>query len=454
MASVPGFKHNVFICYSPKDMEWRDCLVEHLRVAQGQGLLDTWDEHQLLGGDDRLGEFTQAIERGSVAVLLVSASSLSSKFIQNQAMPLILAQPTRFFPILVRDCDWQVVTWLQSISLRPRHGRPLGMNEKRDRTEEQIDFDLREIVQEIRNLPPPQPLLPAKVEASEQFTIFLADVSEKLHKVRKKLARELADKGAVLAPAVPPPDEAAPHDEAARAKMAASELCVHLFDDSPGREIEDEDEVFYPQRQLALGLELARPQLIWTAPALDWQKISDPTQRALLEDLRDGTRERTNYTFDTSTQPADLASVILGRLKALKPTPFCSPVMLDNHLRDDEIALELRRLLRACRIQSALYGWDDNPSENTEAWARRVREHRRVLIICGEVESTWVTGRVLQASGLANGENLQIRIGLYYANPQHKQAIAPGKYGRLTVYGFDEADIRNPQALQTLLAEF
>src|SRR5574341_66031 len=151
----------VFISYSHLDEPWKDRLAKHLGIAQKQGLLQTWNDRDLLGGDDWFAEIISAIEQGSVAVLLVSHNSLTSNFILNEEAPRMLARrevkAARFYPIVVEDCDWEAVEWLKQFNLRPRDGRPVGLNKDGVRTEEQINRDLKEIAKEIRLLPPPQP---------------------------------------------------------------------------------------------------------------------------------------------------------------------------------------------------------------------------------------------------------------------------------------------------------
>src|SRR5262245_52402473 len=157
----------VFISYSHLDEPWKDRLVKHLGIAEKQGLLQTWNDRALLGGDDWFAEIINAIERGSVAVLIVSYNSLTSGFILNEEVPRMLArhkvQAARIYPIIVEYCDWEAVQWLKQFNLRPRDGRPVGINKKGERTEEQINQDLTEIAKEIRLLPP----LPASSPAPE-----------------------------------------------------------------------------------------------------------------------------------------------------------------------------------------------------------------------------------------------------------------------------------------------
>jgi hypothetical protein len=151
-------KPNVFISYSHLDEQWKDRFSKHLGIAEKQGLLQTWDDRQLRGGDDWFNEIVNAIEGGSVVVLLVSHNSLTSNFILNEEVPRMLAQrglqKSRFYPVIIEPCDWKAVEWLKPFNLRPRDGRPVGINKDRVRTEEQINFDLAEIAEEIRMLLP------------------------------------------------------------------------------------------------------------------------------------------------------------------------------------------------------------------------------------------------------------------------------------------------------------
>jgi hypothetical protein len=161
-------KPNVFISYSHLDEPWKDRFSKHLGIAEKQGLLQTWDDRQLRGGDDWFHEIVNAIESGSVAVLLVSHHSLTSNFILNEEVPRMLArrelQKARFYPVVIEHCDWEAVEWLKPFNLRPRDGRPVGINKDGLRTEEQINQDLAAIAKEIRLLPPLEPVPPRDQE--------------------------------------------------------------------------------------------------------------------------------------------------------------------------------------------------------------------------------------------------------------------------------------------------
>jgi tetratricopeptide (TPR) repeat protein len=143
-------KPTIFISYSHKDEAWKDRVVTHLSVLQQYEL---WDDRRIAGGDDWFRAITEAIERGQIALLLVSANSLTSDFILKEEVPRLLAKrdagQLRLYPIIVEPCHWAAVEWLKRMNLRPCDGRPLGETKNKERTDHQINRDLAEIAMEI-----------------------------------------------------------------------------------------------------------------------------------------------------------------------------------------------------------------------------------------------------------------------------------------------------------------
>lgn len=144
-------KPTVFVSYSHEDEVWKDRLVTHLGVSQQQGLLKLWDDRRIEAGEDWYQAIVDAIDAGSIAILLVSKNSLTSKFILSQEVPRLLKrrdeEGLRIFPIVIEPCDWEAVTWLKRMQLRPKDGKPLSGGNKHQR-----DKKLAAIAKEIRLL--------------------------------------------------------------------------------------------------------------------------------------------------------------------------------------------------------------------------------------------------------------------------------------------------------------
>ena len=110
---------SVFISYSHKDEEWKERLVTQLGVLQMEGILDIWDDRRIEAGDDWYPEIEKAINNANVAILMISANFLTSKFILGEEVPKLLArrekEGVRVIPLIVKPCAWTQVKWLSPI---------------------------------------------------------------------------------------------------------------------------------------------------------------------------------------------------------------------------------------------------------------------------------------------------------------------------------------------------
>jgi predicted RNase H-like HicB family nuclease len=144
-------KPTVFISYSHKDENWKDRLVTQLGVLEQHGLLELWHDRLIGAGQDWLKRIRLAIGKAHVAVLLVSAHSLTSKFILRKEVKHFLMrrllEGMHIVAVILSPCDWQGVSWLRRMQVRPRDGRPLSAGRRHE-----AEKHLADIVKEIRAL--------------------------------------------------------------------------------------------------------------------------------------------------------------------------------------------------------------------------------------------------------------------------------------------------------------
>jgi hypothetical protein len=141
----------IFVSYSHKDEEEKDILLSHLGVLHYTGLIDLWNDDRIRAGSDWEQEITIAIKQANLAVLLVSAHFLTSKFILKKEIPEILRRRTSeglmVFPVIAKACAWREVDWLRKMNVRPKNGRPVwgdaGIH---------INEDLASIAEEIASV--------------------------------------------------------------------------------------------------------------------------------------------------------------------------------------------------------------------------------------------------------------------------------------------------------------
>jgi hypothetical protein len=117
----------VFISYSHKDEEFKDELVTMLAGLQRQGVIDAWQDRRIEEGDEWYQEIHDAMKDCKLAILLVSANFIASRFIQDEELPKLLKRRMedglRVIPIIVKPCPWQREPVLRDIQVLPRDGK-------------------------------------------------------------------------------------------------------------------------------------------------------------------------------------------------------------------------------------------------------------------------------------------------------------------------------------------
>src|SRR5262245_50228956 len=140
----------VFISYSHKDEKWKDRLLKQLEVLELQGYLDVWTDRKIEPGGDWYKKIQSAMEMAKVAILLVSANSLTSKFILGEEVVKLLKRRKKglhIVPIIVSPCNWERVGWLAEMQVRPKDGKPLSGG-----TKNQVEETLTQIADEVRDI--------------------------------------------------------------------------------------------------------------------------------------------------------------------------------------------------------------------------------------------------------------------------------------------------------------
>ena len=92
------FRESIFISYAQADRGYAEA-VEHALESVGKVV---WSDKRIAAGDDWDSEIQNALRSASVVVLIVSADSLSSQFV-NYELGSAIAARIPVIPVLVRE---------------------------------------------------------------------------------------------------------------------------------------------------------------------------------------------------------------------------------------------------------------------------------------------------------------------------------------------------------------
>lgn len=149
-----GGRDLVFVSYSHEDAQWVQRFKVLLKPLVRRKRLGLWVDADIRGGDEWHPDIIRAIERSSVALLLVSADFLASDFIMEQELPALIAHGVRLAPVLVGDCFWDQVPELAQLQWLHDPERAGALNLVADQPGHR-DRRLREICERLIALAPP-----------------------------------------------------------------------------------------------------------------------------------------------------------------------------------------------------------------------------------------------------------------------------------------------------------
>lgn len=449
MALVPGFEHDVFVSYSHVDdlgdEKWITNFHQKLEIELAKrhgrmGAVTLWRDERLRGNDLFDAKIAHAIERSALFLAVTSYGYLRSDYCLRELEHFHTKAGTESFGLHVGDSmriynmllapippdDWPA--HYGRASGFPFHDSDEAGDDARkiasptDQTHDGVRFkrQLRSLTDSIyRTLEAMASAAPhevassaAPVGASGPDTVFVADVSDSLASVRKRLVNDLERNGIQVTSNIPPPYEPDQHDEMVQKATGEAVLSVHLLDGLPGRGMSSQSGTSYPMRQTDIACEHARSLLIWARPELDVEGIEDDDYRAWLKCIERGERAERRYDFVRGSNTL-LLSQILEKLEQLRNAPSAhaeprAAVLVDTHIKDQLHALQLSKMLLDQSIQPYINPQDDDPQRNLAAFEARLCDVSSFIVLFGQVSETWVRHRLSVALQLSVAKQLPI----------------------------------------------
>jgi hypothetical protein len=130
-------RSGVFICYSHADSEWLKRLQIHLTPLERAGGFQFWDDTRIRPGEQWRREISAAMAVAKVAILLVSADFLASRFIMENELPALLAaaadEGAIVLVIVAAPCRYLETTSISRFQAVNSPARPLSVMTSHER---------------------------------------------------------------------------------------------------------------------------------------------------------------------------------------------------------------------------------------------------------------------------------------------------------------------------------
>lgn len=140
-------KIKVFIAYAHEDTDLKDKLFSHLNVPNVQELLDVWHDGEIKPGVEWESDIHENLEKADIVLLLISVSSLNSKYFLEKELKKILERHRSLksvaIPVILRPCQWQFSD-LADLQALPEGGKPVVGWPKEDEVLSEIAAKVKE----------------------------------------------------------------------------------------------------------------------------------------------------------------------------------------------------------------------------------------------------------------------------------------------------------------------
>ena len=465
MAFTPGYAYDIFISYAHVDnlafpgqvdgwiKQFYDNLNLMLAKRAGRvGMVNFWWDTKKLDGSVLFdASIEDGIKKSAIMICLNSPGYIASDYCQQEldtfykkatadSIGLNVGNRSRILNVLLNNIPFE--KWPAELS--GTSGFPFHDAKEEDDFGDTIEAmspafrtqmqDIRDAVWNLLNdlqktTAPANALNQiAEIKNEAAFSIYIGEVADTLRSPRKRVITELEKKGFTVLEGVPPPDEAPEHELATNDALDKADLIIHLLDQLEGREIVGDPGIWYPQKQVELGLLSSKPQMIWMPAETDIAAVEEDKYKRFLQGIETGKAGTKTYEFVRGAKSTlaqdiiDFAEQVKARHKQPTVETGKISVLLDTHFSDQLYALDLSRALLENQVQPFINPQEDDPRKNINLMGDRLSQVKKLIFLYGSVSKDWVLERMSAALQLIITNNYPIEDFIIYMAPPHKES--------------------------------
>ncbi len=141
----------VFISYSKTDKAYLEQLKKHLAPLRRQGLLETWDDMELIAGEPWDAAIHQQLSSADIIILLVSADFMATDYVWdieiNKAIERHERGEVTVIPIIIRPSLWQDAPFAYLTAI-PEKGKAISTWDNSDEAWAHVGEKIKQVAQQ------------------------------------------------------------------------------------------------------------------------------------------------------------------------------------------------------------------------------------------------------------------------------------------------------------------
>ncbi len=431
MTQSPGYEHDIFISYAHNDNYgfggrpgwvdvFEDWLFNWLRKRRGLTDLRIWRDKKRMHGNTVFDDAIQnAVDSSAIFLALTSRNYLRSDYCQKELHRfhqyhgrhtggLRVNDAFRIFNILLNNIPHQ--NW--PVEFQGKSGFSMNDAESDENLGDFISPDdsafekqMRPIVDAVEELiqmlaPTPVVQQTEHISQAERLSIFMADVPETLEDFKERIISEAQHHQVEITNDIPPPMDAAGHEDAVSQALIQARFAIHLLNQWPGRKIIDRKETTYPREQHEIAFKQSIPQLVWVPSDLDIAGVDNDDQRRFLHNCETRPRTLGQYEFVKCLQ-SEFVSLVGERIAQCRQQTDDQArrlsYLIDTHQKDQRYAFKLADFLLEKGAEVDFNHESRDPTISLEKFEQSVKSVKNLILVCGTVGPAWLIGRIKKA---------------------------------------------------------
>jgi hypothetical protein len=142
-------KLHIFLSYAHEDEDLKMELDKHLMPLKRSGKIETWNDRELIVGQEWNKEILAELNKADIILLLISIDFIASQYIWDEELAIAMIRhkegTAQVVPVILKNCLWQDMPFAKLQALPP-NAKPVSAYEDRDDAFTEIAFSINKLV--------------------------------------------------------------------------------------------------------------------------------------------------------------------------------------------------------------------------------------------------------------------------------------------------------------------